>query len=939
MGTPGYMAPEQARGEPADARADVFALGAILAAILTGKPAFVGTTARETIEKAARGDLSETLERLASSGADPELVALAKDCLAADPSSRPADAKQLAERVANYRLGVEQRLKQAETAAAEVAVREVEQRKRRRVLTSSVTTVVIALAAGLGISHWQMNRAIAAEGRAKTDRDDKDRALEAMTDAYSKTWKALQTVSEDVFENQLARNGTLTEEMKQYLQKLVGQFEALANVHAHDIISRNIQFEGRARVAHLRHRLGDSLQAIADAERMLAEYTDFVERYSEFKELRRNLAFSYGIFGDMCLDLGRSEEAEKAHAAARRFYGQMGEDFLELEESRHEVATAAFDHARSLERCGRYEEALDAFAECERLLKHLIIARPTSEPYHFALGACLQNHGLCLKKLLRSSDGEPLLREAVAHFKQSVALNPSKLKSQAGLANAEDALCNVLMDQGKVKDPLAEHMRRVSRHLRLIAQFPSNVDFREKLAIAYFNYGCDLEDAAKADEAFAAALAHFKRLAADFPESRVYLEGVAKTLTSRGERLSRFGRRQEALTALHEGLAIRRRLLKQAPEDVATLGNLSNSLNEISKLHFAAGDWGAAEKHLVEAASIENDRVRLSRAHPEVSVECARVHSNLGALRYKEGKFEDALAAFQSCLEVERKTFALDPNNLERHLQLMISLRNNAAALSKVGRHDQAVSAYREVVSLGTRLASGRPPVRRYAFELARGHRELGLALLTARRPTEADAAFAEAAKTFEQVVVDDPRHVEALVSAATSLVQRARLSALNGDWRSAALRLDDAKLKLDAASKIDSASQEVREASRNWLVQMSCLWAGRLDSPKAVQAGSQIRDFGLSPPDDAYDAACAMALCSAVASGHPKLSAEQRKAAARLYGDEALTLLRTAVAKGWCNSQHLERDQDLDSLRERKDFKGLAAELRSKSATNTIRQ
>src|SRR5262249_14323062 len=45
MGTPAYMAPEQARGESTHARSDVFALGGILCAILTGQPPFGGKSA------------------------------------------------------------------------------------------------------------------------------------------------------------------------------------------------------------------------------------------------------------------------------------------------------------------------------------------------------------------------------------------------------------------------------------------------------------------------------------------------------------------------------------------------------------------------------------------------------------------------------------------------------------------------------------------------------------------------------------------------------------------------------------------------------------------------------------------------------------------------------------------------------------------------------
>jgi eukaryotic-like serine/threonine-protein kinase len=99
LGTPGYMAPEQARGgRELDARADVFSLGCVLYECVTGTQAFPGEHAMAILTKVLCMDLPRVSELCPD--APPELDALVAWMLAKDPEDRPRDGAAVVEALA-----------------------------------------------------------------------------------------------------------------------------------------------------------------------------------------------------------------------------------------------------------------------------------------------------------------------------------------------------------------------------------------------------------------------------------------------------------------------------------------------------------------------------------------------------------------------------------------------------------------------------------------------------------------------------------------------------------------------------------------------------------------------------------------------------------------------------------------------------------------------
>ena len=94
LGTAGYMSPEQVRGKAADPRSDIFAFGAILYEMLSGKRAFHGDSAADTMSAILKEDPPELAET--NRNVSPALERIVRHCLEKNPAERFQSARDVA---------------------------------------------------------------------------------------------------------------------------------------------------------------------------------------------------------------------------------------------------------------------------------------------------------------------------------------------------------------------------------------------------------------------------------------------------------------------------------------------------------------------------------------------------------------------------------------------------------------------------------------------------------------------------------------------------------------------------------------------------------------------------------------------------------------------------------------------------------------------------
>jgi WD40 repeat protein len=164
VGTPSWMAPEAARGAPADRRTDVWGLGAVLYHLLTGQAPRATSDVQTTLSRAASEPPRPVAELTPT--APMELRAIAARALASDPDDRYPDAKALADDVERYLTGA--RVHAHQYSRAELLARFVRAWRAPLWVAGAAMVLLVALAASSARRLAdERDRAVEAEGLAE----------------------------------------------------------------------------------------------------------------------------------------------------------------------------------------------------------------------------------------------------------------------------------------------------------------------------------------------------------------------------------------------------------------------------------------------------------------------------------------------------------------------------------------------------------------------------------------------------------------------------------------------------------------------------------------------------------------------------------------------------------------------------------------------------
>lgn len=557
MGSPGFMAPEQALGDPAGitTATDVYGLGALLYALLTGRAPFTASSVRETIER-LHTEPPESPSRINRFIPRPlEIICL--KCLEKEPSRRYPSAEAMADDLEHWLAGEPIAARPASPATrAWLWV-------RRRPTHAATAAALVALAlAGiaLGAAKWAWAQADARlqdlrheqtrleqknEELASTNQklaETRDRAREAADRARDRFVLALGIVDDTFYgfgEGSILRLPSTDGSRKKLLARVIEQYKKIQGA-----LESDPKPEARERLADSYYRLAemsseiDSSDIALFASRKAAELRHQIAENappSEKAKWRFSEGVAYRKLGGLEL---KFNGAEPGIAAFKRSY-----DILDamLRETPGDVGikvnrNAALRHMAAAQYwSGRKAEGLKAFEELLQSNEELYRADPRHRSHRFNRAVGKMMYAGFLNSLGRHNEVVGWMEQAEHELRSLWQENPNDSFSTDRLVDSLASLANAYDQQKKPKLALFTNVRACAAADVLARRFPENPRNPEKRADMYWAL---YERQSRANLPTRALLARtkllYEQLVRDFPGVDRFRDGFARCLFRQG---------------------------------------------------------------------------------------------------------------------------------------------------------------------------------------------------------------------------------------------------------------------------------------------------------------------------------------------------------------------------------------------------------------------
>lgn len=548
IGTPSYMAPEQARGaaDNAGPALDVYSLGSILYELLTGHPPFRGATLLDTLDQVCHDEPVSPRRLQPRVPRDLETICL--KCLEKAPERRYPSAGALADDLLRFQKG--------ETISAR-PVQWPERawkwmRRSPAIASLSAVTLLFAIAGIAGI----LEGARRANESALDARRDRDRAIRLRDVAEEERHKA--DAQRQLAEEEEARAALARSRAEANFQKAMDALEALTR------LGRQLRAEPRQQVTS--RRIFDET---------LRFYEGFLTERAEDPQLRfvasSALLQAAGIRGDMgqrqkALELlDRSAEMvnglladDPGHFAYRQHAAQihwLRGTFLRLTR-RLKPADEAFERCIAhydalldvdpadpttqiqkanaiLNRCvvllykGNIQSAFTEYEKALAILRGVVQAHPLNTYARAELSRSLDDFGNACWFLRRRKDAEPLLRESLALREDMFRVDPQNKSLRISLARSLASVARCEQSAGRHDEADAMLDRGVGLLEPLLKDFPEIYEFHIELFQLYSEqlHGAVVHRGIRsADTEWRKVESLVKRACLMFPEDRFFKE-------------------------------------------------------------------------------------------------------------------------------------------------------------------------------------------------------------------------------------------------------------------------------------------------------------------------------------------------------------------------------------------------------------------------------